>query len=284
MTPASVRALLTAPVLCAKAVPVGRPRASISLSWFFLRMPSISSHAVGDTAFFVAISSSRPVISRAVVEPRPYFLVRAGSTEVVPPLKTLALIRVSGKPRVAIVALVAGMVIASRTMFVAVLSDTVIISRTASSRVKVAPGVKLSVSTPAPGTVSSLVSVSLWSYWNLRSSKRRKVSTMTASLMRLAVGITSSPLRKNSSPVARSLTPTAILPLCVAAIAPSFAPSADGLAGSCINSAATAIQAAVMGPSFGRSGVCRRRRGRRAGSGIRGRLPRRQVPRLRRER
>ena len=48
------------------------------------------------------ISSRSLIVSAAVVEPSEYFLVRSGSTLVLDPLNTLALIRVSGIPRAAV--------------------------------------------------------------------------------------------------------------------------------------------------------------------------------------
>src|SRR5262249_29768344 len=83
--PAEVRALLTAPVLCATTVLGGRKRRNMSLSAHFLRWSSIAWHASGLPALPRCSCSHSATISRAVVEPRPNFLVRSGAMDVVLP-------------------------------------------------------------------------------------------------------------------------------------------------------------------------------------------------------
>src|SRR5262249_18261441 len=92
--PASVRASLTEPSLCATTVPGGRKRGNLSLSLLLRKCASRHCLIGGRNVSAAWIVPMMPAISRAVVEPRPYFLVRSGSTDVVLPRKTLALILV----------------------------------------------------------------------------------------------------------------------------------------------------------------------------------------------
>ena len=96
---------------------------------------------------------------------------------------------------------------------VAVLSETAIISRTASLRVNREPVVKYFRNTPDPGTVSSEVSFNRSSRSTRSSSTWRYTSTSTASLIRLAVGIGRSARQENPRPESRCLTTTATCPL-----------------------------------------------------------------------
>ena len=98
--PASVRASLTVPLLCATTTFSGRKRLSFSLSSHFFMWPSISLHTSRLTILPSWTFSSISSVSRAVVEPRPNFLVRAGSSEVLEPRKTLAFRRDFGSPSV----------------------------------------------------------------------------------------------------------------------------------------------------------------------------------------
>ena len=192
MIPASVLDAFTDPVLCATTVPAGKRRVIFSLSSHAFRWPSISLHASGDSTFPASISSRSCTISRAVVVPRPYFFVAAGSMLVVLPLYTFALIFVFLRPSAAMRSFVVGMPIWSRTRLVAVLSEKTIMSRTASFSGNVAPSEKCAVSTPLPGTLSTFLSVSVVSNLTFPSFACQYASTMIGSLMRLAVGITSS--------------------------------------------------------------------------------------------
>ena len=73
--------------------------------------------------------------------PRPYCLLRSGKTDV-SRRKTFEWILVLGYPIFSIVAAVAPMPMASRTRFVAVLSEKAIISRTASRSLNRLPSEK----------------------------------------------------------------------------------------------------------------------------------------------
>ena len=92
------------------------------------------------------------------------------------------------------------------------LSETAIIKRTASLRGNREPVVKYFRSTPDPGTASSAVSFNRSSRSTRSSSTWRYTSTITASLIRLAVGIGRSGCQDISRPESRCLTTIATCP------------------------------------------------------------------------
>jgi hypothetical protein len=109
-----------------------------------------------------------------------------------PPPKTLRISRVSLKPSESMRALTASAVRTSITMLVAVLSESVIIRRTASRKLMRRPS-ESSGKIPAPPTFFSFVSVNSSVHFARPSATRANASTMTAILMVLAVRTRSSP-------------------------------------------------------------------------------------------
>ena len=88
-----MRASLTEPVLCATVDARRQEPRELVLVVALLQVPEHRlARARADSRSPWCSFSSSVTISRAVVEPRPYFFVRSGSTDVVLPRNTLALI------------------------------------------------------------------------------------------------------------------------------------------------------------------------------------------------